>query len=80
MVIVNHLKPLLPNLISLEKTRFMEGRQILNGFGASKEIVHSLKARKLSGMIINLYLSKAYECLSYAYLNSILSDFGFDQC
>lgn len=31
MVILKHLKPLLPNVISPEKTGFMEGRQILDG-------------------------------------------------
>lgn len=45
-VIVKRLKHLLPDLISLEKTGFMEGRQIVDGIITSQKILHSLKHLK----------------------------------
>eukprot|EP00253_Pinus_taeda_P003550 PITA_03550 len=62
-VIVNRLKPLLPALVSEEKTRYVEGRKILNNIIQAHEVVHSLKSNKQAGMIIQLDLEKAYDKL-----------------
>ena len=43
---VNRLKPILPRLISQEKTGFVKGRQITNGIAVVQEAIHSLKIRK----------------------------------
>lgn len=45
-VIANRLKPLLPTLVSSEQTRFVEGRQILDGIILAHEMIHSLKKTK----------------------------------
>ena len=45
-VIANKLKPLLPALVSEEKTDYVEGRQILNNIIQAHEVVHSLKSNK----------------------------------
>lgn len=63
-LIVKNLKPLLPSLISSERTGFVEGHKILDGFISSYEVVHSLKTNKLPSMMIKLDLSKAYDRLS----------------
>lgn len=63
-VITNRLEPLLLALVSEEKTRFVEGRQILNNIIQAHEVVHSLKSNKQAGMIMQLDLAKAYDKLS----------------
>lgn len=45
-LIANHLKPLLPLLISPEKSGYVEGRQILEGIILTHETIHSLKKNK----------------------------------
>lgn len=63
-VIANRLKPLLPLLISLEQSGYVEGRQILDGIILTHEIIHSLKHSKQVGMILKIDLSKAFNKLS----------------
>jgi len=55
-LIAKRLKPILSSIISLEQTRFLEGRQILDGLVVSQEVVHSLKTKKEAGMMIKLDL------------------------
>lgn len=42
-IMMNRLKPILPELISQEKTRFVKGRQIIDGIVVAQEAIHSLK-------------------------------------
>jgi len=42
-VIASQLKPLLPLLISLEQSSYVEGRKITDGIILTHEIIHSLK-------------------------------------
>lgn len=42
MFILKHLKPLLSNLISLEQTRFVEGRKIMDAILIAVEMIHSI--------------------------------------
>lgn len=77
-VLANRLKPLLPLLISLEQTSYVEGHQILDGIILSHEVIHSLKVLKNLGMILKLDLSKAFDKLSWTYINQMLLAFGFN--
>ena len=76
-VIANHLKPILPIIISLEQVGFVEGRQILDGIILVHETIHSLKATKTPGTLLKLDLSKAYDKLNWHFLAGILKYFGF---
>eukprot|EP00253_Pinus_taeda_P004365 PITA_04365 len=78
-LIAKRLKPLLDTLISAEQTRFVEGRQILDGLVVTQEVIHSLKVKKQKGMMIKLDLSKAYDRLNWKYLETVLERFGFHQ-
>ena len=77
-VIANRLKHLLPTLLSEEKTRFVEGRQILNNILQAHEVVHSLKSNKKAGMIMQLDLEKFYDKLSWSYIKAVLRAYGFN--
>jgi len=76
-VIANRLKPLLPLLISPEQTCYVEGRQIMDGIILSNEVIHSLKILKKPGMLLKLALSKAFDKLSWNYIQKMLLAFGF---
>ena len=56
----------------------MEGRQILDGIIQAHEVVHSLKTSKTPRMILKLDLSKAFDKLSWYFIEKILLDFGFN--
>eukprot|EP00253_Pinus_taeda_P027218 PITA_27218 len=76
-VIANRLKPLLPMLISPEQSGYVEGRQIMDGIILTHEIIHSLKQSKQAGMLLKLDLSKAFDKLSWSYIQHMLKAFGF---
>lgn len=76
-VIANKLKPLLPLLISPEQSGYIEGRQILDGIILTHEIIHSLKISKQAGMILKIDLSKAFDKLSWTYIQKMLCAFRF---
>lgn len=76
-VIATRLKPLLPIIISLEQSGYVEGRQITDGIILTHEIIHSLTRTNKPGMMLKLDLSKAFDSLSWAYIQKILVAFGF---
>eukprot|EP00253_Pinus_taeda_P021248 PITA_21248 len=76
-IVAQRLKLILPSIISPEQTGFVEGRQILDGLVVAQEVLHTLKTKKEKGMLIKLDLSKAYDRLSWKYLERILKAFGF---
>jgi hypothetical protein len=73
------LKPILPFIISKENSRYVEGRQILDSVILVHEVIHSIKTTRTPGMLIRLDLSKYFDCLSWNYMRSLLSAFGFSQ-
>ena len=78
-VIARRLKPILLNIISPEKTGYVEGRQILDSIILAHEVIHSLQKTKTPGMLLKLYISKAFDKLSWDYMKAMLIAFGFDQ-
>ena len=61
----SRLKNLLPSLIYLEQSGFVEGCQILDGVILVHEVLHSLQSSRQPGMLIKLDISKAYDKLSW---------------
>ena len=55
----------------------MEGKQILGGIILTHEVIHSLKHSKKVGMILKIDLSKAFDKLSWTYIQKMLSAYGF---
>lgn len=76
-VIASRLKPLLPLLISPEQSGYVEGRKIIYGIILTHEIIHSLKFHKMAGMLLKIDLSKAFDKLSWMYIQKTLTSFGF---
>eukprot|EP00253_Pinus_taeda_P015369 PITA_15369 len=78
-VIANRLKMILPGIISQEQSGYVEGRQILDNILLAQEMIHSLHSRNEVGMLMQLDLSKAYDKVSWTYLEAILEAFGFSK-
>ena len=76
-VITNPLNPILPNLISPKQSVLVEGRKIMDGVILVHEVMHSLKTKRILGMMLKLYINKAYDKLSLKYIRDVLRDFGF---
>ena len=74
----NRLKPLLPSLVSVEQSGYVEGRQILNNIIQAHKVLHSLDSKRKTGMIIQLDIAKAYDKLNWTYIRNVLIDFGFE--
>ena len=55
----------------------MEGSHIHEAIGVSQEGLHSLKTRKMKGVVIEFNLSKAYDCVCWLYLRMLLTHLGF---
>ena len=64
-VIANHLKPLLPRLISPEKSGFVEGLQRTDGIILVHELLHSIGMKKMPGLLIKLDIAKAYDKIKW---------------
>ena len=79
-VMANRLKPILPLIISEEQLGYVEGSQIMDNVLFAQEMIHTLQSKKRAGMIIQLELSKAYDKVSWSYLEAVLEVFGFGQC
>lgn len=71
------MKPILPSLISVEQSGYVEGRQILDNILLVQEMIHTLQSRKIADMMMQLDLSKAYDKVNWNYLEAILKAFGF---
>jgi hypothetical protein len=78
-VIARRLKLILPTIISLEQSGYVEGRQILDSIILAHEVIHSLQKTKTPGMLLKLDISKAFDKLSWEYMKAMLIAFGFDQ-
>jgi len=78
-VIARRLKPILPTIISLEQSNYIEGRKILDNVILSHEVIHSLQKKKLPGMLLKIDLSKAFDKIIWDYMREMLLTFGFDK-
>eukprot|EP00253_Pinus_taeda_P010316 PITA_10316 len=63
-LVANRLKPLLPSLVSVEQSGYVEGRQILDNIIQAHEVVHSLSNNRKAGMIMQLDIEKDYDKLN----------------
>ena len=60
-VISRRLKVILSKNISSEQFGFLEGRQIHEAIGVAQEGIHSIKTKKLMGVVVKIDLSKSYD-------------------
>lgn len=76
-IIANCLQPILSNHISAKQIPFLQNIQIHEAIGTTQEILHSIQTQKLKGMVLKVYLSKAFYKVNCLYIRMILTHLGF---
>lgn len=77
-IIARRLKVILLDHISEEQFGFLEGRQFHEAIGVAQEGLHSLKTKRLKGVVLKIDLSKAYDKVSFLYIKLLLTHLGFE--
>lgn len=72
-----HLEKNVGKLVSEEQTAFIKGCQILDGPLMLSEIVDRYKKKRKKLMIFKINFEKAYDSLSWEYLDFVMQRFGF---
>jgi hypothetical protein len=67
-VLTNILIPVAKKVISKDQTRFIEGRNILEGVVVLHEVLHELKSSRKRGLILKLDFEKAYDRVRWSFL------------
>eukprot|EP00253_Pinus_taeda_P025511 PITA_25511 len=76
-VIANHLRPILSHHITPQQFSFLEHRQIHEAIGSAHEAIHSIWTKHLKGIILKIYLAKAFDQVSWIYIQMLLIHLGF---
>jgi len=71
------MRPILSHHISLEQFAFLEDRQIHEAIGTTQEAIHSIRCRKLKGIILKIDLAKYFDRASWLYIKILLIHLGF---
>ncbi|KAJ9690749.1 hypothetical protein PVL29_013085 [Vitis rotundifolia] len=78
-VLTNRLKKVVGKVVSTTQNAFVEGGQILDAALIANEVVDSLLERKESGVLCKLDLEKAYDCINWDFLLSVMQKMGFGE-
>ncbi|GAA0160854.1 hypothetical protein LIER_17311 [Lithospermum erythrorhizon] len=72
------LATILPKLISDSQAGFVQGRLIQDNILLAQELMHHIdKGKQVGNIILNLDMSKAFDKLSWGFLQRVLRKFGF---
>ena len=76
-VLANRIKRVLDKVISKSQNAFVKDRQILDAVLIANELVDSTLRRKKQGMVCKLDIEKAYDSISWEFLNQVMGRMGF---
>ncbi|KAK5811558.1 hypothetical protein PVK06_026904 [Gossypium arboreum] len=77
-VVANRFKIIFPKLLSQEQAGFIAGRNISDNIILAQEVIHSMRCKRKSNnwMAIKLDLEKAYDRVSWEFIDASLSAAG----
>lgn len=75
----NRFKTVLPNIISVDQTCCIMGRDISNNVANVRDIIELIERDNLEGYIIKIDQEKAFDRVSHAYLLRVLQKYGFGE-
>lgn len=73
----NRIIPVAKKVIGENQTGFMKGRNILEGVVILHEVIHELKSKKKSGLILKIDFEKAYDRVRWDFLEEVMIGKGF---
>ena len=76
-ILANRLARVLPHLIDKRQTTFLKGRRILHGVLIANEVIAEAKSKKNPCMIFKVDFEKAYDSVSWGFLNYMMMRMGF---
>ncbi|CAM8940592.1 unnamed protein product [Rhodiola kirilowii] len=77
-ILNSRLKIVLPMLVGLEQSGFVEGRSISECIGLAHDIIRDINHKAFGGnVMVKLDMSKAYDRLSWRFLLRVFRAFGF---
>lgn len=76
-LMANRLRRVLPDLISPRQTAFIKDRQITENFNATREVLQHLHKANRQAIFAKLDFKKAFDSVSWAFLESVLKARGF---
>ncbi|XP_014623177.1 uncharacterized protein [Glycine max] len=76
-LLANRLALVLPHLIDERQTTFMKGRHILHGVMISNEVIAEAKSKNKPCMFFKVDFEKAYDSVSWGFLNYVMVRMGF---
>lgn len=79
-VLTNRLKRVLPSVISVSQSAFVQDRLIMDNILIVHEILHSMKSNKSRGnchLALKLDMAKAYDRVEWPFLEAMMTALGF---
>lgn len=76
-LLARRLQSVMDSLIGPSQSAFIKGRQILDGALIADEVIESCKKRNIKASILKLDFHKAFDSVSWSFLEEILVQMGF---
>ncbi|GJS64070.1 RNA-directed DNA polymerase, eukaryota [Tanacetum coccineum] len=76
-ILANRLAMVIPSVVSEAQTAFIKGRQIIDGPLMVDEIISWAKVYKKKLFMLKVDFEKAFDTLSWSFLDSIMAQMGF---
>ena len=79
-ILINRMKPLLPNCINPAQSAFIPGRQIVDNIILAHESIHHLNNKRQGKdgyMALKLDMSKAYDRVKWNFIAAVMAKMGF---
>jgi hypothetical protein len=76
-MLANSLGPYLQELVASNQSAFVRGRSIHDNFMLVQHSIKSLHKKRVSSLLLELDISKAFDSVSWAFLIEVLSHLGF---
>jgi hypothetical protein len=75
--ITNRIAPIGNRIIAQNQTAFIKGRYIIKSVVAAHEVIHATHSRKEKGLVFRIDYEKAYDRVSWEFIDSMLESRGF---
>ncbi|GKV35665.1 hypothetical protein SLEP1_g43906 [Rubroshorea leprosula] len=78
-LLANRLKEVISYVIGEHQMAFVEGRQLTEAVVMANEIIDEARKKNLNSFILKMDFEKAYDKVSWSFLDYMMSRFGFDK-